>query len=51
MALSVPQGLVYELKPFFLPLNSKAESKGFMKLTLVLELCEGSSCKQFTKTD
>lgn len=49
LALSVPQGPVYELKPFLVPLNTKAESKKFMRLTLVLELDDESSYKKITK--
>jgi len=47
--LSAIQGPVYELKPFFIPLNSKAESKNFMRLTMVLELCDESDNKQILK--
>jgi len=46
LALSVPQGPVYELKPFFVPLNSNAKSNKFLRLTLVLELCDEKSYKQ-----
>jgi len=49
LALDVPQGPVYELKPFFVPLNLKDGSKKFMRLTLVLELSDESSYKQITK--
>ncbi|KPJ61879.1 MAG: hypothetical protein AMJ42_00675 [Deltaproteobacteria bacterium DG_8] len=49
LALSVPQGPVYELKPFFVPLNSDVKSKKFMRLTLVLELSDETSYKQITK--
>lgn len=49
LALDVPQGPVYELKPFFVPLNLKAGAKKFMRLTLVLELSDESSYKQITK--
>ena len=49
LALGVPQGPVYELKPFFVPLNLNAGSKKFMRLTLVLELSDESSYKQIKK--
>jgi flagellar basal body-associated protein FliL len=49
LALSVPQGPVYELKPFFVSLNPDAKPKNFIRLTLVLELCDEYSYKQVTK--
>jgi len=41
LAPGVPQGLVYELKPFFVPLSLDSQSKKFGRVTLVLELGEG----------
>jgi len=49
LALDVLQEPVYELKPFFVPLNLKARSKKFMRLTLVLELSDESAYKKITK--
>ena len=46
---SVPQGSVYELKPFFVPFNSNSKSKGFVRLNLTLELYEKSSEKKIKK--
>jgi len=46
---SVPQGSVYELKPFFVPFNSNSKSKGFVRLNLTLELYERSSEKKIKK--
>lgn len=49
LALNAPQGAVYELKPFFVPLNTKAKSKKFMRMTLILELYNESSDRQIKK--
>lgn len=49
LALDAPLGAVYELKPFFVPLNTSAKSKKFMRLTLILELYDGSSDRQIKK--
>jgi flagellar basal body-associated protein FliL len=49
LALNAPQGVVYELKPFFLPLKTKAKSKKFMRMTLILELYDESSDRQIKK--
>lgn len=49
VALSASPEPVYELKPFFIPLNSKDASKKFMRLTLVLELDDENSHKKITK--
>jgi len=49
LALNAPQGAVYELKPFFVPLNTKAKSKKFMRMTLILELYDESSDRQIKK--
>jgi flagellar basal body-associated protein FliL len=46
---SVPQGPVYELKPFFVPFKSNSKSKGFVRLNLTLELYERSSEKKIKK--
>ncbi|MCK5256026.1 MAG: hypothetical protein KAQ81_08395 [Deltaproteobacteria bacterium] len=49
LAVNAPQGVVYELKPFFLPLKTKAKSKKFMRMTLILELYDESSDRQIKK--
>ena len=49
LALDVPLGAVYELKPFFVSLNTSAKSKKFMKITLILELYDGSADRQIKK--
>jgi len=49
LALNTPLGAVYELKPFFVPLNTSAKPKKFMRLTLILELYDGSSDRQIKK--
>ena len=49
LALNAPLGAVYELKPFFVPLNTSAKSKKFMRLTLILELYDESSDRQIKK--
>lgn len=49
LALNAPLGTVYELKPFFLPLKTKAKSKKFMRMTLILELYDESSDRQIKK--
>lgn len=46
LALNTPEGSVYELQPFFVPLNSSAESEEFLKATLVLELFDEDSYEQ-----
>ncbi len=46
LALSTPIGVVYKLKPFFVPLNSNAESGKFLRATIVLELFNESSYEQ-----
>lgn len=46
LALNTPLGVVYELKPFFVPLNSNAESGKFLRATMVLELFNESSYEQ-----
>ncbi len=49
LALSTPQEFTYELEPFFVPLNSNAESEKFLKATLVLELFDESSYEHIRK--
>lgn len=46
LALNTPLGVVYELEPFFVPLNSNAESGKFLRATMVLELFNESSYEQ-----
>ncbi len=46
LALNTPLGVVYELKSFFVPLNSNAESGKFLRATVVLELFNESSYEQ-----
>jgi len=49
LSLSTPQEFAYELEPFFVPLNSNAESEKFLKATLVLELLDKGSCEHIKK--
>lgn len=49
LALNTPEGVAYELKPFFVPLNSNAESEKFLKTTLVLELFDEGSYEQIER--
>ena len=46
LALNTPLGVVYELEPFFVPLNSNAESGKFLRATMVLELFNESFYEQ-----
>jgi len=49
LSLSTPQEFAYELEPFFVPLNSNAESEKFLKATLVFELLDKGSCEHIRK--
>jgi flagellar basal body-associated protein FliL len=44
-----PKGPLYELKPFFIPLNTNAEDKQFIRLTMTLELHSEGTLKQVKK--
>ena len=46
LALNTPLGVVFELKPFFVPLNSNAESGKFLRATMVFELFNEGSYDQ-----
>ena len=46
LALNTPLGVVYEFKPFFVPLSSSAESGKFLKASMVFELFDENSYEQ-----